>query len=203
MMEYISGKSLDALIPPGGLRLNVAVKCGLQIAEAMCAAHRAGIVHRDLKPANVMVSDSGLVKILDFGLAKAMTSDNGADRDPDPTAMTALTMQGNILGTAPYMSPEQAEGGIVDGRTDIFAFGCIFYEMLTGVSPFKRDSAISSLSAVLRDQPKPRCGSRTIRRTILLRCGRQTGSGFTSRRTAAGRSKSGGPSQRRTRHRSR
>src|SRR5260370_29966343 len=105
--------------------------------SAWRAAHRAGIVHRDLKPANVMVSDSGLVKILDFGLAKAMTSDNGADRDPDPTAMTALTMQGNILGTAPYMSPEQAEGGIVDGRTDIFAFGCIFYEMLTGVSPFK------------------------------------------------------------------
>jgi eukaryotic-like serine/threonine-protein kinase len=148
-MEYLPGRSLDALIPRAGLRLNLAVSYGLQITEAMCAAHSAGIVHRDLKPANVMISESGLVKVLDFGLAKTTLSPGGTESD-----VTALTQQGSILGTAPYVSPEQAEGCSVDARSDIFAFGCIFYEMLTGISPFKRDSVVSSLSAVLRDQPK-------------------------------------------------
>jgi serine/threonine protein kinase len=153
VMEYITGKSLDDLIPRGGLRLNVAVRYGLQIVEAMCAAHKAGIVHRDLKPANVMVSESGVVKVLDFGLAKAMASPDNLN--PEAPTMTAVTVRGSILGTAAYMSPEQAEGGDLDGRTDIFAFGCMFYEMLTGISPFKRDSVVSSLTAILRDEPKP------------------------------------------------
>ena len=153
VMEYLSGKTLDAVIPRQGLRLNLAVSYALQISEAMCAAHNAGIVHRDLKPANVRVSENGVVKVLDFGLAKSLMSSTAS-----PTALTALpveTQRGSILGTAPYMSPEQAEGGSVDARSDIFSFGCMFYEMLTGISPFKRNSAISSLSAVLRDQPKP------------------------------------------------
>jgi serine/threonine protein kinase len=153
VMEYLSGKSLDDLIPREGLRLNLAVNYGLQISKAMCAADSAGIVHRDLKPANVMVLENGLVKVLDFGLAKSIAS--SSDSETALTAMPLQTQQGSILGTAPYMSPEQAEGGHVDARSDIFSFGCMFYEMLTGTSPFRRDTVISSLSAVLRDQPKP------------------------------------------------
>jgi eukaryotic-like serine/threonine-protein kinase len=153
VMEYLSGRSLDELIPRQGLRFNLAVNYGLQISKAMCAAYNAGIVHRDLKPANVMVLENGLVKVLDFGLAKSI-----ATHRPSDTTLTALplkTQQGSIIGTAAYMSPEQAEGDIVDARSDIFSFGCMFYEMLTGISPFRRSSAISSMTAVLRDEPKP------------------------------------------------
>jgi serine/threonine protein kinase len=152
VMEYLSGKRLDQLIPIGGLRLNLAVNYALQISKAMSAAHNAGIVHRDLKPANVMVLENGLVKVLDFGIAKSIAS---SASEPARTALLLQTQQGSILGTAPYMSPEQAEGASVDARSDIFSFGCMFYEMLTGISPFKRDSVISSLSAVLLDQPPP------------------------------------------------
>jgi eukaryotic-like serine/threonine-protein kinase len=152
VMEYLCGKPLDEVIPRDGLRLKLAITYGLQICEAMCAAHNAGIVHRDLKPANVMVLENGQVKVLDFGLAKSLVP---SATSTAVTAMPIETHAGSILGTAPYMSPEQAEGGKVDERSDIFSFGCLFYEMLTGISPFKRKSAISSLSAVLRDQPKP------------------------------------------------
>jgi serine/threonine protein kinase len=153
VMEYLTGRSLDELIPREGLRFNLAVNYGLQISKAMCAAYNAGIVHRDLKPANVMVLESGLVKVLDFGLAKSI-----ATPGPSDTTLTAIplkTQQGSIMGTAAYMSPEQAEGDNVDARSDIFSFGCIFYEMVTGISPFLRGSVISSMTAVLRDEPKP------------------------------------------------
>ena len=141
------------MIPKGGLRFNLAVNYALQISKAMCAAHNAGIVHRDLTPANVMILENGLVKVLDFGLAKSIAP--SSDAGTALTAMPLQTQQGAIMGTAPYMSPEQVEGGHVDALSDIFSFGCIFYEMLTGTSPFKRDTPIASLSAVLQDEPKP------------------------------------------------
>ena len=135
VMEYLAGRSLNDLIPAGGLRVPQALKFALQISDALSAAHAAGIVHRDLKPANIRVTDSGLVKVLDFGLAKLTGAGVAATPDEDsPTlsAATALTVEGAIMGTVRYMSPEQAEGKKVDARSDIFSFGAVFYEMLTG-----------------------------------------------------------------------
>jgi serine/threonine-protein kinase len=154
VMEYLAGRPLDEMIPPGGLREPRAISLAVQIASAMNAAHGAGIVHRDLKPANVMVMESGLVKVLDFGLAKMLTPEEetgGITQDETIDAGVArpralVTGDGRIVGTAAYMSPEQVEGRKVDARSDIFAFGCMFYEMLTGINPFRRDSMISSLS---------------------------------------------------------
>lgn len=156
VVEYVDGKTLLELIPKGGLRAPMAIQYATQMAAALRAAHAAGIIHRDLKPANVMVTNSGLVKLLDFGLAKMV------DRTPvEDTAQTAtvlrapLTVQGAIMGTVNYMSPEQAEGKTVDTRSDIFSFGAVLYEMLTGRSAFSGSSAISTLSAVLRDDVQP------------------------------------------------
>ncbi len=157
VMELVSGKTLTDLIPKGGLRVPQALNYALQLADALATAHAAGIVHRDLKPANVMITDSGLVKILDFGLAKLMESNAGAPlqfRDTDATG-TALTVEGSILGTVAYMSPEQAQGKKVDTRTDIFSYGALLYEMLTGRHAFEGDSAVSTLSAILRDEVRP------------------------------------------------
>ena len=161
VMEYVSGKTLVDLIPKGGLRAPQVLKYSVQMADALNAAHSAGIIHRDLKPGNVMVTDSGLVKILDFGLAKL------ADRGPisqmgedtnDQTRTIAnapLTVEGSIIGTVSYMSPEQAQGKKVDTRSDIFSFGVVLYEMTTGVRAFPGDSALSTLSAILRDDVRP------------------------------------------------
>src|SRR5580692_9695218 len=166
VMEYVSGKTLVDLIPKGGLRVPQALKYAVQMTDALSVAHGAGIIHRDLKPANVMVTDSGLVKILDFGLAKLtdptarMRSQDGGDssQSADPVTLTAappLTVEGSIMGTVNYMSPEQAEGLKVDARSDIFSFGAVLYEMVTGQRAFDGDSGISTLSAVLRDEVKP------------------------------------------------
>jgi serine/threonine-protein kinase len=158
VMELVSGKTLNDLIPKGGLRVPQALAYALQMADALSTAHGAGIVHRDLKPANVMVTDSGLIKVLDFGLAKL------TERHPVPRAEkhsetdateTELTMEGAILGTVSYMSPEQAQGKKVDTRSDIFSFGAVFYEMLTGRHAFEGDTSLSTLSAILRDDVKP------------------------------------------------
>jgi len=157
VMEFVSGKTLVDMIPKGGLRPPQALKYGVQMADALSVAHAAGIVHRDLKPGNVMVTDSGLVKVLDFGLAK-LTDRGPASNMGDNTQTIAdapLTVEGSIIGTVSYMSPEQAQGKKVDTRSDIFSFGVVFYEMLTGSRAFNGDSALSTLSAILRDEHRP------------------------------------------------
>src|SRR5262249_24695202 len=135
VMEFVSGKTLVDLIPKGGLTLPAALKYAVLIADALTAAHHAGIVHRDLKPANIMITESGLVKILDFGLAKM--TDRGPMSVPSDATQTIanapLTVEGSIIGTVSYMSPEQAQGKKVDTRSDIFTFGVVLYEMVTGV----------------------------------------------------------------------
>ncbi len=152
VMEYVSGKTLADVIPRKGLRLGEALRYAIQVSDALAVAHDAGIVHRDLKPANLMVTPKGMVKVLDFGLAKLVERD---PRRSEDATRTVDTVEGTIAGTVSFMSPEQAEGKPVDGRSDIFSFGCVLYEMLTGHRAFQGDSAMSTLSAVLRSEPKP------------------------------------------------
>src|SRR5882672_6114736 len=131
VMELVSGETLAERVKAGPLGVEEALKVAVQIAEALEAAHEKNIIHRDLKPANVKVTPEGKVKVLDFGLAKAFEGDiPTADMSNSPTLSRAATMQGVILGTAAYMSPEQAKGKAVDKRTDIWAFGCVLYELL-------------------------------------------------------------------------
>ena len=155
VMEYISGKTLRDLTPAGGLAPPQALQYAAQIASALTAAHAAGIIHRDLKPSNIMVTTSGLIKVLDFGLAKWVDSGMSGQTGDQSTMETALTREGSIIGTVSYMSPEQAEGKRVDARSDIFSFGSVLYEMLTGKRAFEGRSGISTLSAILRDDVKP------------------------------------------------
>ncbi len=149
VMELVAGKPLDALIPQTGMAVAQVIASAEQIADALATAHRAGIIHRDLKPGNIMVTDRGLVKLLDFGLAKF-----ALEADGDATTMATLTVQGTIVGTLAYMSPEQAQGQPVDARTDIFSLGAVLYEMATGRRAFHGDNAISTLTSVLRDEPQ-------------------------------------------------
>ncbi|MCC6588570.1 MAG: serine/threonine protein kinase [Bryobacterales bacterium] len=149
VMEYVSGKTLVDLIPRGGLRVPQVINYGHPVASALAAAHGQGIVHRDLKPGNIMVTDTGLVKILDFGLAKFSAPVN----DNDETQAAPLTVEGSIIGTLCYMSPEQAQGKPVDARSDVFSCGAVLYEMATGNRAFKGENSITVLSAVLRDDP--------------------------------------------------
>jgi len=156
-MEFVPGKTLDQYIGKSGLSLNDALKYGIQIADALARAHAAGIVHRDLKPANIIVADDGRVKLLDFGLAKLTEVIDG---DPEGAAATMAgqetpqTEEGAILGTVAYMSPEQAEARKVDGRSDIFSFGSVLYEMVTGRRAFEGTNKISTLGAILHTEPK-------------------------------------------------
>jgi serine/threonine protein kinase/Tol biopolymer transport system component len=154
VMEYIRGKTLAELIPTKGLRASVAVKYAVQVADALAKAHGAGILHRDLKPANVMVTDEGRVKVLDFGLAKLL---DRAESSPDDQTVSkyGLTDQGVVMGTTPYMSPEQAEGRTLDARSDIFSFGSVLHEMLTGERPFVGDSNLSTMAKIVSEKPKP------------------------------------------------
>ncbi len=154
VMELVSGKTLADLIVPGGVGVAKTLQYSTQMADALRAAHAAGIVHRDLKPGNVMVTGSGLVKILDFGLAKINVATELTE-ETQTIGAAPLTVEGSILGTVAYMSPEQAQGKRVDARSDIFSFGVVMYEMLTGTKAFPGDSAISTLTAILRDEVKP------------------------------------------------
>jgi len=153
-MEYVDGKTLDELIGRKGLKLNEALRVAIQIADALAEAHAAGIVHRDLKPGNVMVTPDGRVKVLDFGLAKLTETAPAGPDDPTLTARQSTEL-GVVVGTAAYVSPEQAEGRKVDARSDIFSFGSMLYEMLTGRRAFRRDTPSLTLAAILHLEPAP------------------------------------------------
>jgi dipeptidyl aminopeptidase/acylaminoacyl peptidase len=156
VMELVEGDDLSQRIEKGAIPLDEALPIARQIAEALEAAHEAGIMHRDLKPANIKVREDGTVKVLDFGLAKAMEPAAGASSSMSmsPTITTpAMTQAGMILGTAAYMAPEQARGRVVDKRSDIWAFGCVLYEMLTGKRAFDGETITDVLSRVLERSP--------------------------------------------------
>jgi Tol biopolymer transport system component/tRNA A-37 threonylcarbamoyl transferase component Bud32 len=156
-MEHVAGRTLSALIGRKGMPLREALRLAVQIAEGLGKAHAAGIVHRDLKPSNLMVTPDGLVKILDFGLAKLVeTAEPSGDAAATMTmARTPATEEGVILGTVAYMSPEQAEGKPVDARSDIFSFGSVLYEMLSGRRPFEGETKASTMAAVIALDPAP------------------------------------------------
>jgi len=173
VMEYLPGKALDRLLPRKGLPTAETLRYAIQIADALARAHSAGIVHRDLKPANIMVSDEGLVKVLDFGLAK-LTEAAATGENQSTQTMRAETEEGTIVGTVSYMSPEQAEGKKVDARSDIFAFGAVLYEMATGRRAFQSDTRMSTLAAILHKEPPPASsispGVPRDLEKIILRC---------------------------------
>jgi len=151
-MQLVEGTSLDRIIPEAGFPIDRLLEFGTALAEALAAAHEKGIVHRDLKPANIMVSESGQLKVLDFGLAKLTTSDAEA---PSEIETAWKTREGAVMGTPPYMSPEQIQGRGVDERTDLFSFGVILYEMASGHRPFGGSSSPVVASAILRETPRP------------------------------------------------
>src|SRR5262245_53293410 len=152
VMELVEGPTLADRIARGAIPIEDALPVARQIAEALEAAHEQGIIHRDLKPANIKVREDGMVKVLDFGLAKASDATSASvDMSHSPTITSpATTQQGVILGTAAYMSPEQARGGPVEKRADIWAFGVVFYEMLTGRRLFDEPTVSDTLEAVLK-----------------------------------------------------
>ena len=154
VMEYIDGKTLDSVIRAKGLRPRQVVKYAVQVADAMAKAHAAGILHRDLKPSNIMVTREDHVKILDFGLAKLTNPRETSENDTTLT-QRPLTEEGWVMGTAAYMSPEQAEGRTLDGRSDIFSFGTVLYEALCGRRPFESDSRVTLLAKIINDDPSP------------------------------------------------
>ncbi len=158
-MELVQGETLAELLPSGGLHLDRFLEIAVPLAQALTAAHEKGVTHRDLKPANVMVTPEGQVKVLDFGLAKLLVADEPTDQSLMPTE--ALTREGLVLGTIPYMAPEQLEGRPVDHRCDIFSAGIVLHEMVTGERPFKGESSASLISAILRDRPDPITNSRS------------------------------------------
>jgi serine/threonine-protein kinase len=152
VMEYIRGGPLSALLSQGRLPLERSVEYAIQISDALRTAHEASVVHRDLKPGNIMITPSGLVKVLDFGIAKRLTKDSATT--PDVTASGPLTLAGVTMGTPAYMSPEQALGDPVDARSDLFSFGVVLYQMLTGVLPFQGQTNVTLLRQIVHDRPQ-------------------------------------------------
>jgi Tol biopolymer transport system component len=175
VMELVEGEDLSQRIARGAISIDEALPIAKQIADALEAAHEQGIIHRDLKPANVKVRADGTVKVLDFGLAKAMDPVGmpGADATTSPTLTARATQMGTMLGTAAYMAPEQARGKVADKRADVWAFGVLLYEMLTGRRAFEGEEISDVLAAVLRGEPDwaalPAATPPGLRRT-LLRC---------------------------------
>ena len=151
-MELVEGKQLSALIPKGGMLLNRIFDIAIPLADALAAAHEKGIIHRDLKPGNIMVTDDGRVKVLDFGLAKLRQEGEAPVATQLPTE--PLTQEGRIVGTIPYMSPEQLEGKEIDARTDLFSLGAVLYEMATGDRPFHGETSVSLMSSIVKDTPE-------------------------------------------------
>jgi eukaryotic-like serine/threonine-protein kinase len=161
VMELVEGEDLAQRLTRGPIALDEALPIARQIAEALEAAHEHGIIHRDLKPGNIKIREDGTVKVLDFGLAKALTGDHGGQESttealansPTLTSPAMMTEAGMILGTAGYMAPEQARGQAVDKRTDIWAFGCVVYEMLTGRIAFAGQTVSDTIAAILEREP--------------------------------------------------
>jgi eukaryotic-like serine/threonine-protein kinase len=155
VLELVEGETLADQLKRGPIPVEESLKLALQIAEALEAAHEKGIIHRDLKPGNIKVTPEGKVKVLDFGLAKAFAGEQAdLNLSNSPTLSQAATQQGVILGTAAYMSPEQARGKAVDKRADIWAFGCVLFEMLTGRAAFSGKDVTDILAAVIRSEPE-------------------------------------------------
>src|SRR5215471_16838238 len=152
VQELLEGETLRSVLAGGRLSTRRAIDYSLQIVHGLAAAHEKGIVHRDLKPENIFVTNDGRVKLLDFGLAKLTHTEEGSGATNLPTA-TAGTEPGVVLGTLGYMSPEQVRGKPADARSDIFAFGAILYEMLSGKRAFQGDSAADTMSAILKEDP--------------------------------------------------
>src|SRR5262245_45293849 len=152
ILELVEGQTLQEKLRQGPIPVEEALAIAKQIAEALEAAHERGVVHRDLKPANIKLTPDGKVKVLDFGLAKAFQAQSATALSNSPTLMSA-SMPGAIVGTAAYMSPEQIKGRQVDRRTDIFAFGCVLYEMLTARAAFDGDDVTEILGSVLKTEP--------------------------------------------------
>ncbi|HEV8317096.1 MAG TPA: serine/threonine-protein kinase [Vicinamibacterales bacterium] len=177
VMELVEGDELAQRLARGAIPIDEALPIAKQVAEALETAHEQGIIHRDLKPSNIKVRDDGTVKVLDFGLARAMDSAVGSaphvSQSPTITTPAMMTGVGMILGTAAYMSPEQAKGRAADRRSDLWAFGCVLYEMLTGARAFPGDNVSDTLAAVLRGEPTwdalPANTPSPIRR-LLRRC---------------------------------
>ena len=153
VLELVEGPTLADRISKGSIPLDESLPIAKQIAEALEAAHEAGVIHRDLKPANIKVREDGTVKVLDFGLAKALDPSPTSDPSESPILTAAATQMGVIMGTAAYMSPEQARGKPVDKRADIWAFGSVLYEMLTGQRAFEGDDVSLTLADVMRAEP--------------------------------------------------
>ena len=153
VLELVEGPTLADRIAKGPVPVDEALPIAKQIAEALEAAHEAGVIHRDLKPANIKVREDGTVKVLDFGLAKALDPSPTSDPSQSPTLTAAATQMGVVLGTAAYMSPEQASGDTVDKRSDIWSFGVVLYEILTGQKPFVGDNVSTTLARVIETEP--------------------------------------------------
>ncbi len=164
-MEHISGGTLAERLASGPISTEKALRLTAQVADALIAAHAAGVVHRDIKPSNIMLASEDRAKVVDFGIAKLVGATASSDE-----ARTALTASGSIVGSAPYMSPEQAGGRSVDERTDIFSLGAVLYEMLAGHRPFAGAGGAETLAAILRDTPSPIPGAASGVERLVARC---------------------------------